>query len=165
MVVNAWRLFSVALSCPSIFLVVLFGFLNRGYSTTRVADVWSFCPYQGAVDAMANNCTSLRHLTFRSVSRALLRHMTATSPRLSPHLVVLMVRLSLPQMLISPAFLSRLVHLSGEPKQNNLLVPLLQHLCWRNKVSVVELSYTAWYTRQATYTELLYRVARMLVFL
>lgn len=38
-------------------------------------------------------------------------------------------------MLTSPAFLMGLIMLLREPKQKRLLLPLLQHLCWRNQVS------------------------------
>ncbi|CAB1113461.1 unnamed protein product [Ectocarpus sp. CCAP 1310/34] len=37
------------------------------------------------------------------------------------------------QMLTSPAFLMRLIMLLREPKQKDQLIPLLQHLCWRNQ--------------------------------
>eukprot|EP00752_Nemacystus_decipiens_P004045 g3704.t1 len=38
------------------------------------------------------------------------------------------------QMLTSPAFLMGLIMLLREPKQKPLLLPLLQHLCWRNQL-------------------------------
>lgn len=38
------------------------------------------------------------------------------------------------QMLISPTFLTRLIQLLRDPRRKALLTPLMQHLCWRNKV-------------------------------